>query len=97
MLRSLTPSQEDVLRQLDRTPGATPEAIAAATSLPGGGICWNPGELERRGFVEHDLTRDEDGINGLYRLTPRGRAALGGLRSFDRPASGAGAGAPQPA
>ncbi len=78
---SLTPSQADVLRALEKTPGQTPEVIGGATSLPPGGVHWNLDRLEGLGFVEHELVRVGDDVDGSYSLTDRGRAAL---RAFDR-------------
>jgi DNA-binding MarR family transcriptional regulator len=79
MSRALTPSQLDVLRELARNPGLTPEALAAATSLPVGGVGWNLSQLEGRGFVEHELVRTDGELNGVYRLTERGLAAFAQL------------------
>lgn len=78
---SLTPSQADVLRVLDSSPGQTPEAIAGATLLPPGGVHWNLDRLEMLGLVDHELVRAPDGVDGKYHLTDRGRKAL---QAFDR-------------
>jgi DNA-binding MarR family transcriptional regulator len=78
---SLTPSQADVLRALEESPGRTPDDIGDATSLPPGGVHWNLDRLEGLGFVEHEVVKVGDDYDGSYRLTDRGLAAL---RAFDR-------------
>jgi DNA-binding MarR family transcriptional regulator len=66
----------DVLRALGQTPGVTPEAVAAATALPLGGVNWNLDVLDERGLVEFELINDAGEVNALFRLTPRGEDML---------------------
>lgn len=69
---SLNPSEANVMRYIDIHPGATPSAVAEATSLQRSNLSAALRELESRGFVERRVDPDDGrGVN----LYPTARAA----------------------
>jgi len=69
---SLTPSNGNVMRHVDRHPGATPSEVAHATGLRRSNLSAALKELERIGFVDR---RFEPADGRVVRLFPTPRAA----------------------
>ena len=76
----LTPTEVNVMRFVDRNPGTSPSAVAAATGLQRSNLSRAVRDLEAKGMI----ARSADATDGRQsRLTPTERAAtnLARLRS----------------